>query len=149
MSLDKSGIKRLMHGKDGIRARDLEYPGNDRQHPGQVDAATRGLGLEPRAEEDIEPGGVAELQLRAVHHQPDTAPLHAFLKRLAQHLGGVVVQLTRRRDDRTRPVVPNLDLKSALAGAADHPAVHLRTSSGVSLLSIARIEPYAFYPLLW
>ncbi|GAA2326657.1 hypothetical protein GCM10010376_52910 [Streptomyces violaceusniger] len=59
-----------------------------------------------------------------------------------------MVQLTHRCDDRTRPVVPNLDLEPALAGAADHPAVHLRTSSGVSLLSIARIEPYAFYPPL-
>ena len=46
-------------------------------------------------------------------------------------------------------MVPNLDLQSALACAADHLAVHVRTSSGVSLLSIARIEPYAFYPVLW
>ncbi|GAA0698866.1 hypothetical protein GCM10009548_84460 [Streptomyces malaysiensis subsp. malaysiensis] len=114
-----------------------------------MDAAAFGLGFEPGTEEDVEPGGVTELQLRAVHHQPDTSPLHALLERLAQHFCGVVVKLTRRRDDRTRPMVPNLDLKSALTGAADHPAVHLRTSSGVSLLSIARIEPYAFYPAPW
>ncbi|GAA3363940.1 hypothetical protein GCM10017744_060720 [Streptomyces antimycoticus] len=149
MSLDKRCVERLMHRKDGIRARDLEHSGNDRQHPGQMDAAAFGLGLESCTEKDIEPGGVAELQLRAVHHQPDTSPLYALLERLAQHFGGVVIQLTRRCHDRARPVVPNLDLEPAFAGAADHPAVHLRTSSGVSLLSIARIEPYAFYPVLW
>src|SRR5690606_35377068 len=94
-------------------------------------SATGGLGLQPGAEQNVEPRGVAELQPGAVDDQPLESLGEAALQRLAQQVGGVVIQLTRRCHDGTGALFSHLDQKPARLCAADRPAVHAALSPAV------------------
>jgi hypothetical protein len=74
-----------------------------------MDPATRGLRPEADAQQDGESGGVTELQLCAVHHKAGEALVEAPFERLAQQIGGVVIELTRRGHDGAGALFPHLD----------------------------------------
>lgn len=54
--------ERGVDGEDRLRAGDLEDSRHDRLHAGQVNSSSARLGLEAGAEQDVQPGGVAEVQ---------------------------------------------------------------------------------------
>ena len=123
-------VQGVVHGEDGLRTGDLEDPGDHRLHSGQMDPATRRLRLQPGAEQHVEPGGVTELQPRAVDDQPRERPWRG---------SPPAVRATGRRcGDPAHPPVSRRRCGPAAAPRPEAgPTVRCRPSRGPCRLSLA------------